>query len=125
MKVKFAHVSDCHLGAWRKESLNELGYQAFERMVDICIEEKVDFVLISGDLYDNSNPKVDVVDLATKELKRLQDEKIPVYGIMGSHDFSPSDNSMLRPLVSAGLFTNVSEPEWDEDNEKYPLRLKI
>ncbi len=124
LNVKIAHVSDCHLGAWRKESLNEMGYEAFERMVDICLEEKVDLVLISGDLYDNSNPKVDVVDLATRQLRRLRDKNIPVYGIMGSHDFSPSDKSMLRPLISAGLFTNVSQAEWVENEEKFPLRLK-
>lgn len=116
MNVKFAHVSDCHLGCWRKESLTKLGCQAFRQMIDKIIEEKVDFVIISGDLYDVSNPRVEIVDLATRELKRLYDERIPVYGIMGSHDFSPSGKSMLRPLISAGFFTNVSEPIWIDDN---------
>ena len=124
MKIKFAHVSDCHLGAWRKETLNRIGYSAFELMIDKIIEEKVDFVIIAGDLYDVSNPKVDVVDLTTKHLKRLSDNNIPVYGIMGSHDFSPSDKSMLRPLMSAGLFKNVSIPEWDDEAE-HPLRLRF
>ncbi|MHA2246068.1 MAG: metallophosphoesterase family protein [Candidatus Hodarchaeales archaeon] len=122
MNVKFAHVSDCHLGAWRKETLNQIGYDAFNKMIDTIIEEKVNFVIISGDLYDTSNPKVDVIDLATKGFKRLYDAKIPVYGIMGSHDFSPSDRSMVRPLISAELFHNVSKPKWIEDVE-YPLRL--
>lgn len=122
MNIKFAHISDCHLGAWRKESLNQVGYEAFERMIDIIIEEAVDFAIISGDLYDVSSPKVDVVDLATKTLKKLNDAGIPVYGIMGSHDFSPSNKSMLRPLISANLFQNVSEPEWVENSE-FPLRL--
>ncbi|MHA1762750.1 MAG: DNA repair exonuclease, partial [Promethearchaeota archaeon] len=94
MKIKFAHVSDCHLGVWRRESLNELGYQAFEQMISTCLEENVDFVLMCGDLYDNSNPKVDVVDLSIKQLRRLRDNDIPVYGIMGSHDFSPSNRTM-------------------------------
>jgi len=109
MKIKFAHLADCHLGAWRSENLNQIGYNAFEKTIDKVITEKVDFVIISGDLYDVSNPKVDVVDLATKELKKLKDNNIPVYGIMGSHDFSPSDKSMMRPLITAGLFTNVSK----------------
>lgn len=124
MKVKFAHVSDCHLGCWRKESLNQVGYEAFSQMVEYIIKENVDFVLISGDLYDVSNPKVDVIDLATKELKKLSDANIPVYGIMGSHDFSPSDKSMVRPLISAELFKNVSEPNWIPD-ANYPLQLKL
>jgi len=109
MFVKFAHLSDCHLGAWRNELLNQMGYDAFKQAINKILEEEVDFAIISGDLFDISNPKVDVVDLAVKELKKLQDKNIPVYGIMGSHDFSPSDNSMIRPLISAGLFIDVSK----------------
>lgn len=120
MKIKFAHLSDCHLGAWRNENLNQVGYKAFEKAIDIIIEENVDFVLISGDLYDVSNPKVEVVDLSVRELKRLKDHGIPVYGIMGSHDFSPSNKSMIRPLITAGLFIDVSKGELMEDN-----RLKL
>ncbi|MFX1492786.1 MAG: exonuclease SbcCD subunit D [Promethearchaeota archaeon] len=116
MKVKFAHLADCHLGAWRNEKLNNMGYKAFETAINKIIEEKVDFVIISGDLFDVSNPKVEVIDLAVKELKRLRDYDIPTYGIMGSHDFSPSNKSMLRPLITAGLFNNVSQGEKPEDN---------
>ncbi|MFX1425031.1 MAG: exonuclease SbcCD subunit D [Promethearchaeota archaeon] len=117
MKVKFAHVSDVHLGAWRNERINELGYQAFEKVVDTIVKEKVDFVILSGDLYDVSNPKVEVIDLATKLLKKLKDFEIPVYGIMGSHDFSPSNKSMIRPLITAGLFIDVWVPELTEENK--------
>ncbi|MFX1313084.1 MAG: exonuclease SbcCD subunit D [Promethearchaeota archaeon] len=117
MKVKFAHISDVHLGAWRNERINELGYKAFEETVNSIIEEEVDFVIIGGDLYDVSNPKVEVIDLATKQLKKLKDHNIPVYGIMGSHDFSPSNKSMIRPLITAGLFIDVSKGELSEDNK--------
>jgi len=117
MKIKFAHLADCHLGAWRNENLNQVGYKAFERAIDIIIEEKVDFVITSGDLFDVSNPRVDVVDLSVRELKKLKDNGIPVYGIMGSHDFSPSDKSMIRPLITAGLFTDVSKGETMENDK--------
>lgn len=116
-KIKFAHLSDIHLGAWRNEKLNYLGYQALEIAIEKIIEENVDFVILSGNLYDISNPKVDVVDLATKSLKKLKDNDIPLYGIMGSHDFSPSDKSMIRPLITAELFTNVSQAIWTEKDK--------
>jgi len=119
-KIKFAHLSDVHLGAWRNEKLNYLGYQALEIAIEKMIEENVDFVILSGNLYDISNPKVDVVDLATKLLKKLKDNDIPLYGIMGSHDFSPSDKSMIRPLITAELFKNVSQAIWTE-KEKIQL----
>ncbi|MFO7795125.1 MAG: DNA repair exonuclease [Promethearchaeati archaeon] len=117
MKLKFAHISDCHLGAWRNDQLNYLGYEAFEKAIQKSIEERVNFVIISGDLYDVSNPKVEVIDFATKNLYKLKEEGIPVYGIMGSHDFSPSDKSMIRPLISAKLFINVSQGEKSDDNK--------
>lgn len=120
MNVKFAHLADCHLGAWRNENLNQIGYDAFERAIDIIIEEKVDFVIISGDLYDVSNPKVDVIDVSVRELKKLQDNGIPVYGIMGSHDFSPSGKSMIRPLITARLFIDISKGK-NTDNNKLEL----
>lgn len=117
MFVKFAHLSDCHLGAWRNEILNQMGYEAFKQAINKILEEEIDFIIISGDLFDISNPKVDIVDLAVRELKKLQDKNIPVYGIMGSHDFSPSDNSMIRPLISAGLFIDVSKGEIVDNNK--------
>ncbi|MHA2400950.1 MAG: metallophosphoesterase family protein [Promethearchaeota archaeon] len=117
MNVKIAHISDVHLGAWRNERLNELGFRAFEKAVETIIEDEVDFVIISGDLYDVSNPNVEVVDLATKLLKNLNDHNIPVYGVMGSHDFSPSNKSMMRPLITAGLFSDVSKGEMTEENK--------
>jgi len=117
MNIKFAHISDCHLGGWRNDRLNKLGYKAFERAIEKSVDEKVDFVIISGDLYDVSNPKVDVVDFATKTLFKLKQANIPVYGIMGSHDFSPSDKTMIRPLISANLFINVSQGEKKDDGK--------
>ncbi|MHA2182696.1 MAG: metallophosphoesterase family protein [Promethearchaeota archaeon] len=123
MKVKFAHISDVHLGAWRNERLNELGYKAFEKTVNSIIKEGVDFVIISGDLYDVSNPKVEVIDVATRELKKFKDHEIPVYGICGSHDFSPSNKSMIRPLITAGLFIDVSKGDLVEDGKKLILNF--
>jgi len=117
MKIKFAHLADCHLGAWRNENLNQIGFRAFEKAIDIIIKEKIDFVIISGDLFDVSNPRVEVIDLSVRELKKLKDNEIPVYGIMGSHDFSPSNKSMVRPLITAGLFTDVSQGETTENGE--------
>jgi DNA repair exonuclease SbcCD nuclease subunit len=114
MKIKFAHISDVHLGAWRNENLNVLGNKAFDLAIERVIKEKVDFVIISGDLFDISNPNVDVVDHTIKKLKDLYDNEIPVYGIMGSHDFSPSEKSMIRPLISAGFFINVSRGKKEE-----------
>ncbi len=37
--LKIVHISDCHLGAWRKDTLNDVGYAAFNKMIATVIED--------------------------------------------------------------------------------------
>ncbi|MHA1192331.1 MAG: metallophosphoesterase [Promethearchaeota archaeon] len=55
--IKFIHVSDLHLGK-RQYNLTERYkdyFRAFQWILDLAISEKVDFLLVSGDLFDNKN----------------------------------------------------------------------
>ena len=86
--MKFLHTSDWHVGrtlnGW---SLLEEQEWAFQQIVDLAISEKVDGVIISGDLYDRAVPPVDAIKLFNKTLARLVlEEQIPVYAISGNHD---------------------------------------
>ncbi len=56
--MKFAHLADCHLGSWKREELRKLNLESFRKAIDICIERKVDFVLIAGDLFDTAYPRL-------------------------------------------------------------------
>lgn len=119
--MKFAHLADCHLGGWRDERLKELNLKAFVNSIEKCIEKKVDFVLISGDLFNTSLPGIDKLKECVKCLRKLKKESIPVYIIAGSHDFSPSGKTMLDVLEEAGLLINVVKGEVIEDK----LKLKF
>ncbi|NQU98217.1 exonuclease SbcCD subunit D [Candidatus Woesearchaeota archaeon] len=105
--MKFAHMADCHIGAWRDPKLKDLSMQAFIKAVDISIKRKVDFILISGDLFNTSMPPIEYLKETTKKLKELNEKDIPVYIIPGSHDQSPSGKTMLDVLEEAGLLINV------------------
>lgn len=105
--MKFAHMADCHIGSYRDEKMRALSLEAFKQSIDKVIQEQVDFLLISGDLFNTSLPSVDVLKVATSKLKTLFDKHIPVYIIAGSHDFSPSGKTMLDVLENAGLCINV------------------
>nr|MBA4405036.1 hypothetical protein [Nanoarchaeum sp.] len=105
--MKFAHIADSHIGGWSELKLKELGIQAFNKTIDICIERRVDFVLIAGDLFNTALPSIDLIKRATSSLKKLNDYNIPCYIIPGSHDFSPSGKTMLDVLENAGLVINV------------------
>ena len=121
--MKFAHLADCHIGSWRDPKLRELSSRAFSKAVDICIEKQVDFALIAGDLFNTSLPGIDLLKKAVTDLNKLKQNKIPVYLIAGSHDFSPSGKTMLDVLEEAGLFTNVAKG--DIDGDKLKLKLTI
>ncbi len=105
--MRFAHLADLHIGSWRESKMGELSSKAFIEAVDICVREKVDFILFAGDLFNTALPAIDKLKLVTKKLKELQDNQIPVYAIPGSHDFSPSGKTMIDVLENAGLLTNV------------------
>ncbi len=119
--MKFAHFADCHLGGWRDQKLRDANNKAFCMAIDVCLRERVDFVIIAGDLFNAAIPSIDCIRLAVEKLKVLKDAGIAVYGIPGSHDFSPSGKTMLDVLESAGLFINVAKGE--EKNGKLGLRF--
>ncbi|VVB81204.1 DNA double-strand break repair protein Mre11 [uncultured archaeon] len=114
--MKFAHLADCHLGSWREPKLREANAQAFVSAIDRCLSEKVNFVLLSGDLFNTAVPGIDSLKLAVEQLKRLHDADVPLYFIAGSHDFSPSGKTMLDVLEHAGLGVNVAKGEELPDN---------
>ena len=105
--MKFAHIADCHIGGWRDPNLKELSIKAFEKAVEICINEYVGFVIIAGDLFNTSLPSIDLIKRTAEILNRLKEEDIEVYIIPGSHDFSPSGKTMIDVLENAGLVVNV------------------
>jgi len=116
--MRFAHIADCHIGSWRDPKLRDISTNAFIKAVDTCINKKVDFILISGDLFNTSLPSIDLLKEATIKLKELKDLNIPVYMVAGSHDFSPSGKTMLDVLEKAGLVFNVAKGDVIEDKLK-------
>jgi len=107
-------MADIHLGGWREDTLREIGIKTFEKAIDISIQENVDFILISGDLFDSSNPTIDVMAKAAKKLYELKIKEIPVYVIEGSHDFSPTGRTILKVFQEAGLLKRVTSGEQTE-----------
>ncbi|MCC7572921.1 MAG: DNA repair exonuclease [Candidatus Methanofastidiosum sp.] len=101
-------MADLHLGGWREDTLREIGIKTFEKAIDISIQENVDFILVSGDLFDSSNPTIEVMAKAAKKLYELRVKEIPVYVIEGSHDFSPTGRTILKVFQEAGLLKRVT-----------------
>ena len=86
--MKFAHLADTHLG-YRQYGLFEREkdfYEVFEKVIDKIIEEKVDFVIHSGDLFENARPSPMALLTFQKGLLKLKGAGIPMYAIAGNHD---------------------------------------
>jgi len=113
--TRFAHLADVHLGGWKQPPLQELNSKAFKKALEICIKEKVEFVLIAGDLFDAAFPGIEVLKEAFAEFKKLKEAKIPCFIVAGSHDYSVSGKTFLDVLEKAGFCKNVEDFEQKED----------
>ena len=106
---KFAHMSDIHIGAFRQPELRALVLDAFEKAIDRCIDEKVSFIILAGDIFDSNIPDLSSVRQAAEKMKQAIDSGIRFYAIYGSHDFSPNYSSIVDVLNGAGMFTKAEE----------------
>ena len=70
--MKFAHITDCHIGAWRNPKLRDLNLKAFEEAIMNCIDAAVDFIVISGDFFDANIPQLGPVKKAVQLIKACQ-----------------------------------------------------
>jgi DNA repair exonuclease SbcCD nuclease subunit len=101
-------MGDCHLGGWRQPELKELNFKSFQIAVEKCIKEKVEFVLISGDLLDSAYPSIEILKETFSEFRKLKEANIPVFIIAGSHDYSISGKTFLDVFEKGGFCKNVA-----------------
>lgn len=86
--MRFLHSADWHLGRYlHGTSLIEDQAAVLDQFVELARTERVDAVVIAGDVYDRSVPPGDAVALLDDVLARLVvDAGIPVILIAGNHD---------------------------------------
>jgi DNA repair exonuclease SbcCD nuclease subunit len=94
--IRFIHAADPHLDSPLQgleahegapvEVLRGATRRAFENLVNLAIEESVDFVVIAGDLYDGDWKDYSTGLFFRAQMVRLQNRGTPVYLIAGNHD---------------------------------------
>ncbi|HEV2358765.1 MAG TPA: DNA repair exonuclease [bacterium] len=92
MSLRLLHTSDVHLGATFKvlgdrgaEQRKQLR-ETFARVIDLALAERVDAMLIAGDLFDSVAASRVHAAFAADQLARLGQAGIPVCAIAGNHD---------------------------------------
>jgi len=103
----FLHASDIHLDSPLKglethddapvDDIRGATRLAFENMVDLAIEEEVNFVLIAGDLYDGDWKDYHTGIFFVKQMGRLDKAGIRVFIVSGNHD-AASQITRTMPL---------------------------
>lgn len=86
--MKILHLADMHLGKIiQEQKLIEDQKYMLEKIIGIIKKEKIELVLISGDVYDKAIPSTEAVNLLDEFLNLLVKElKIKVCMIAGNHD---------------------------------------
>lgn len=117
--MKILHTSDLHLGKnLLEESFFEDQKYILDEIIKIIKEEKVEAVLIPGDIYDKNIPSVDAVNLFNDFLNKLSNLKVETFITSGNHD------SNDRLSFGSNLFNKLNihiETEYNGKLAKYSI----
>ncbi|HET6627971.1 MAG TPA: exonuclease SbcCD subunit D [Nocardioidaceae bacterium] len=103
--MRILHTSDWHLGrSFHREGM--LGAQAafVDHLVETIAAERVDLVLVSGDVYDRALPPVDAVALADETFARLAASRAQVVVTSGNHDSARRLGFNSRLIDASGVY---------------------
>ena len=119
MAFRFVHTADIHLDsplrtlALREPELAGLiggaTRKAFVAIVDLCLAEQVDALMIAGDLYDGEQTSMKTARFLADQLRRLHEAGIAVFIIRGNHDAESRITRELTLPESVKVFAGRAE----------------
>jgi exonuclease SbcD len=93
---RFVHAADIHLDSPLRslalrdprlaEFIGNASRQVLARIVELCLEEQVNALLLAGDLYDGEQTSMKTARFLSEQLRRLDAAGIEVFIIRGNHD---------------------------------------
>jgi len=117
---RFVHAADLHIDSPFKgllkyepriaQRLKEATFEAYENLIDLCIAQSVNFLVIAGDVYDGADRSVQAQMRFRDGLTRLHEHGIQSFVVHGNHD--PLDGRLSRIRMPESAHTFGSEPEW-------------
>jgi exonuclease SbcD len=126
MKARFLHCADIHLG--NRQYNHDTRYWDFSRayraVVDTALAERVDFVVLAGDLFHHRSVDPRTLSHAVGGLQRLRAAGIPVLAVEGNHERAYHGDRMgwMHFLADQDLLILLDLEIEGGDDEPAPLR---
>ena len=118
-KIRFIHCADLHLDspfaglkhlpAELFERIQNSTFAAFEKLVKTAIQRQVDFIVISGDLFDEEDRSIRAQAKLMNQFNLLGEKGIPVYVIHGNHDHLGGFRLKLDMPANVHIFNEATE----------------
>lgn len=115
--IRFIHAADLHLDRPfaglselprpLHERIKESTFKALERLTDITLEEHADFLILAGDIFDDSHRSLTAQRRFIKAMKRLDEAAVPVYLAFGNHDHQDDPWNRLKLPENVHVFPTV------------------
>jgi len=127
VSVTFIHAADPHLGSRlntvgaesgkMQKKLQKSTYSAFENIIEACIDEGVDFLVLSGDIYDEDSRSVKANQFLADQMEILQEEGIEAYVIHGNHDPTGSGEEFIELPDNVHVFKSDESEKLEYNND--------
>jgi exonuclease SbcD len=103
--MRILHTSDWHLGrSFHREGMLTHQEAYVDHLLEVVESERVDLVVVAGDVYDRALPQVDAVRLADETLVRLARSRAQVVLTSGNHDSAQRLGFSSRLIDAAGVY---------------------
>ncbi len=117
---RFLHAADIHLDSPLRglevhedapvESIRGATRRAFDNLINLAIEKKIDFIVISGDLYDGDWKDYNTGLFFAGRMGRLNKAGIKVFIVSGNHD-AASQITRAMPLPDNVTLFSSRKPQ--------------
>lgn len=128
---KFFHIADAHLDSAissdkkNKNLILDALERAFKNAVNLCIDEKCDALLISGDLFDDDFLSFKTELMLRESFKRLYSRNIPVFYCLGNHDPKSSKLRKVKLGDNVYIFDSETPQRYEIANKDGTLKAVI
>ena len=107
--MKFLHIGDLHIGRRVNEfPMIDNQKEILTRILNIAKEQRVNGIIIAGDVYDKSIPSVEAIEVFEAFIEELVRAEISAYIVSGNHDSAERLSAFANIIKSKNIY--ISKP---------------